>query len=262
MPRNRLVNACCAEVNSRRASASVSAAITLHADHRVGLSQLRRGLEPLAIDLRAPASARRARSATRTRTAGPASPRAARRTGSTRGSRAARSSAGARHGLDPLARLQRPEQRLQLQHVLRERVGVGRVAAQRAQGELVRARRPAEAEIDAARIERFERAELLGDDQRRVVRQHDAARADPDRPGAARDVADHDRGRRARDARPCCGARRASSAGSPSASACCARSSVLRSASARRRAVRRRARDREPRRGAWINLKRAGRERS
>ena len=77
-----------------------------------------------------------------------------------------------------------------------------------------------------------ERAELLGDDQRRVVRQHDAAGADADRRRAGGDVADHHRGRRAGDCRACCGARRASSAGSPSRSACCARSSVLRSACA------------------------------
>jgi hypothetical protein len=46
-----------------------------------------------------------------------------------------------------------------------------------------------------------ERAELLGDDERGVVRQHDAARADPDglRPGG--DVGDDEGRRRARDAR-------------------------------------------------------------
>ena len=49
-------------------------------------------------------------------------------------------------------------------------------------------------------IERLERAELLGDHQRRVVRQHDAAGADADRARAAGDVPDHHRGRRAGDA--------------------------------------------------------------
>ena len=46
-----------------------------------------------------------------------------------------------------------------------------------------------------------ERAELLGDQQRRVVRQHDAAGADADRAGAARDMGERYRGRGARDAR-------------------------------------------------------------
>jgi hypothetical protein len=41
----------------------------------------------------------------------------------------------------------------------------------------------AEAQIDAAGIERGQRAELLGDHQRRMVRQHDAAGADADRLG-------------------------------------------------------------------------------
>ncbi len=72
-------------------------------------------------------------------------------------------------------------------HVLREAVGdIAERAAQRPRGALVGAGRAAEAEIDAAGIQRVERAELLGDHQRRVVGQHDAARADPDGPGAAR----------------------------------------------------------------------------
>ena len=65
---------------------------------------------------------------------------------------------------------------------------------------MIGARRAAETEIDAARIERGERAELLGDDERRVVRQHDAAGADADGLGAAGHMADHDRRRRAGDA--------------------------------------------------------------
>ena len=47
--------------------------------------------------------------------------------------------------------------------------------------------------------QRLERAELLGDHERRVVRQHDPAGADADRLGAAGDVGDHDRGRGAGD---------------------------------------------------------------
>ena len=58
---------------------------------------------------------------------------------------------------------------------------------------LVGARRAPQPEIDAAREEARQRAELLRDDVRRMVRQHDAAGAHPDglRPG--RDVRDDDR---------------------------------------------------------------------
>ena len=63
----------------------------------------------------------------------------------------------------------------------------------------VGARRAAEPEVDASRVQRLERAELLGDHDRRVVREHDPAGADPDRLRAARDVGDHDGGRGARD---------------------------------------------------------------
>ncbi len=114
---------------------------------------------------RAPASSARAQNARRRQRAGPASRRVARRTGSSRESTAEprrRSPAPpARAGPAAVA-----EQGLQLQHVLREHIGrLGR-AAQRAQGQLVRPRRAAEAEVDPAGIERLQRAELLGDDQR------------------------------------------------------------------------------------------------
>ena len=49
-------------------------------------------------------------------------------------------------------------------------------------------------------MERGERAELLGDDERRVVGQHHAAGADANRLGAVGDVLDQDGGRRAGDA--------------------------------------------------------------
>ena len=88
---------------------------------------------------------------------------------------------------------------LQLDDVLRKGVGAGRVAAERVHRQLVGARRPAEAEVDAAGVQRLERAELLGDHDRRVIRQHDPARADADRLRAARHVGDHDGGRRTRD---------------------------------------------------------------
>ena len=75
--------------------------------------------------------------------------------------------------------------------------------------ELVAAERPhrggvgaggaAEAEVDAAGVERLQRPELLGDHQRRVVWQHDAAGAEADLLRVGADVGDQDRGRRAGD---------------------------------------------------------------
>ena len=56
----------------------------------------------------------------------------------------------------------------------------GEVAAQRLRRGLVGAGGAAEAEVDAAGEERGERAELLGDLERRVVGEHDPARADAD----------------------------------------------------------------------------------
>ena len=50
-------------------------------------------------------------------------------------------------------------------------------------------------------MQRRERPELLGDHERRMVRQHDPAGADANRLRARRDVRDHDRRRGARDAR-------------------------------------------------------------
>jgi hypothetical protein len=64
------------------------------------------------------------------------------------------------------------------------------VAAQRAHRDPVGARCAAEAEVDAPRVQRGQGAELLGDDQRSVVGQHHAARADADGLRAAGDVAD------------------------------------------------------------------------
>ena len=56
---------------------------------------------------------------------------------------------------------------LQFQNVLREGIGGHRIAAQRPQGVLVAARRASQTKIDPARVQRFQRAELLGDGQRR-----------------------------------------------------------------------------------------------
>jgi hypothetical protein len=65
----------------------------------------------------------------------------------------------------------------QLAHIGREVIHLAAaLASQRPHGALIGARRTAQAQIDAIRIERSQGAELLGDHQRRVVRQHDAAR--------------------------------------------------------------------------------------
>ena len=99
-----------------------------------------------------------------------------------------------------LPRLRVAEERLQLEHILRERVGAVMVTAQREHRQLVGARRAAEAEVDPPGVQRRERPELLRDHERRMVREHDPARADADRARPAGDVRDHDRGRGARDA--------------------------------------------------------------
>jgi hypothetical protein len=56
------------------------------------------------------------------------------------------------------------------------------MAPQGPQRHRVGAGRPAETEVDAAGKQGCERAELLGDDVGRMVGQHDAAGANPDRP--------------------------------------------------------------------------------
>src|SRR5690606_36462052 len=85
--------------------------------------------------------------------------------------------ARSRHRLNPLARTRGCEKRLQFQDILRKILGIGRIAAQGAKRQLVRARRTAETKIDAAWKQGLQRAELLGDDMRSMVRQHDAAGA-------------------------------------------------------------------------------------
>ncbi|GAB1363241.1 hypothetical protein MASR1M32_24770 [Rhodobacter sp.] len=68
----------------------------------------------------------------------------------------------------------------QLLHVLGEVVGAVGRGADRAQGRLIGAGRAAKAEVDPPGEQARQRAELFGDDIGRVVRQHDAARADAD----------------------------------------------------------------------------------
>src|SRR5262249_52501151 len=66
---------------------------------------------------------------------------------------------------------------------------------------LVAPRRAADAEIDAPGKERFEHAKALGDLERAVVLEHDAARAHPDPRGASRHLPDQDLRARARQPR-------------------------------------------------------------
>jgi hypothetical protein len=61
--------------------------------------------------------------------------------------------------------------------------------------------RPAQTQIDALAVQRYQGAELLGDHQRRVIGQHHATRADAYRTGTARHVRDDHRGGRTGDAR-------------------------------------------------------------
>ncbi|MEQ8516327.1 MAG: hypothetical protein RIC38_12040 [Chromatocurvus sp.] len=87
----------------------------------------------------------------------------------------------------------------QFHDVFGKGVGRGRRSPQGTQRGLVGPRRPAEPEIDAPRVELGECAKLLGDHQRGMIRQHDAARAHANVPGGLRHVADQQRGRRAGD---------------------------------------------------------------
>ena len=109
--------------------------------------------------------------------------------------------AGAGEGAHPLARLRLAEVAEQLDDVLGKAVGVAHQrAAERVGGRRVGPGRAPEPEVDPPGVERVERAELLGDDQRRVVGEHDPARADADRRRAGGDVSDRNRGRGAGDA--------------------------------------------------------------
>ena len=70
---------------------------------------------------------------------------------------------------------------LQLLHVLRKLVGAARqIPPQRACRDRIGARSPAESQVDPVRVQRGQRAELLGDHQRRVIGQHHASGADAD----------------------------------------------------------------------------------
>ena len=106
-----------------------------------------------------------------------------------------------RHRPDTLGRTRGRQERLQFENIPREALGCLGRAAQGSQRQLVGSRRAAESEIDAAREQALERSELFGDDIRGMIGEHDAARADPDALRPGRDMSNHDRGRRAGDAR-------------------------------------------------------------
>ncbi len=103
---------------------------------------------------------------------------------------------------DPLAGLRR----IEIMHQLYDIVGkLIRIAAQMAPQRLCRrligARRAPESEIDPPGKQARKRAELLCDDEWRVVGQHDPAGPDPDGARRAGDIGDDDRRRGTGDAR-------------------------------------------------------------
>ena len=90
----------------------------------------------------------------------------------------------------------------QFDDILRKLAGIGgEIAPQRTRGELVRARRAPEPEVDAPGVERFKGAELFGNHERRMIGQHDPAGADAYGGRAAGDMPDQHGSRGAGDAR-------------------------------------------------------------
>ncbi|MDT4860843.1 hypothetical protein FQZ97_954230 [compost metagenome] len=86
--------------------------------------------------------------------------------------------ATARHGDHPLIGRARAQVTLQLLDILGEVVGAaGALAAQRAGGVVVSARRAAQPQVDTPRIQGGEGAELLGNYQRCMIGQHHPAGA-------------------------------------------------------------------------------------
>ena len=191
-------NDCCTEVNSLRAVVVVVGDDHVRTDHRVGLLQLLGRLEPRAVDLER--RQQRIGREVRGERVRQSEHRCELRTEEARAEDPERHPrAGAGRRAHELSRLRLGEVALQLDDVLREGVGARRVASERVNRQLVGAGRTAETEVDPSRMQRLERSELLGDHDRRMVRQHDPARADAHRLRSCRDVRDHDGGRRARD---------------------------------------------------------------
>ena len=83
----------------------------------------------------------------------------------------------------------------QLAHIGRKIIHLAAAhSPQRPHGALIGPGGATKAEIDAIRIERSQGAKLFGNHQRRVVRQHDATRADPQSGGGLGQMADQHRG--------------------------------------------------------------------
>ena len=109
--------------------------------------------------------------------------------------------AGPGHGNHALIRRTRAQVAHQLGHILWEIIGAaGTFASQRTRGHLIRTRRTAEPQINAPGVEAFKGAELLGNHQRRMVRQHHTARAHANGRCTARQITDQHRGRGTGDA--------------------------------------------------------------
>ena len=100
----------------------------------------------------------------------------------------------ARNGAHFLARRGRLEKVQQLFHVTGKFRHVVRLAPQRLQGLRIAGDAAAQPQIDAARIQRRQGAELLGHHQRRMIGQHDAAGADADGAGMGGDMGHQHRG--------------------------------------------------------------------
>ena len=79
----------------------------------------------------------------------------------------------------------------EVDHLLRERLDVGGTlrVGEREHGGVVAAGRAPDAEVDASGVERLQHGELLGDLERGVVGEHDAAAADADAGGVREELA-------------------------------------------------------------------------
>ena len=109
--------------------------------------------------------------------------------------------AGAGHRLHGLTGLRVGQELHHLEHVVGEVVGIDvQRAPKRDRGGPVRAGGTTQTQIDATGKQRLQRAELFGDLQGRVVRQHDAAGPDPDARCTGPHVTDQHRRGRAADA--------------------------------------------------------------
>ena len=81
-----------------------------------------------------------------------------------------------------------------LQNLVGEAGGIGPAPPQSRRGQRIGARRAPQPQPHAAGMERGERADLLGNDQRSVIGQHDAAAGDPDASGGGEHLS-HENGR-------------------------------------------------------------------